>query len=30
MSAVVQFRKLDQDAKGADPQSEGMEVLGRV
>jgi len=30
MSAVVQFRKLDPDAKGGDSQSEGMEVLGRV
>jgi signal transduction histidine kinase len=30
MSAVVQFRKLDRDGQDADPQSEGMEVLGRV
>jgi len=30
MSAVVQFRRLDGDGKSADPQSEGMEVLGRV
>lgn len=30
MSAVVQFRKLDRNGTVADPQSEGMEVLGRV
>lgn len=30
MSAVVQFRKLDGDGKSGDPQSEGVEVLGRV